>query len=106
MEKGWIEFSITSLELGGNSEPNGNVQIFFYINSNMRFYKTILKHAVAQWRRVGNFNWNQLYNRRIVLAATSIIKVTKKIGHHQVSLPRRGKKKELIQGLKKLELFG
>ena len=28
MEKGWIEFSITSLEPGGNSEPNGNVQIF------------------------------------------------------------------------------
>ena len=26
-----IEFSITSLEPGGNSEPSGNVQIYFYI---------------------------------------------------------------------------
>ena len=34
MEKGRIEFLITSLEPGGNSEPIGNVQIFFYINLN------------------------------------------------------------------------
>ena len=30
MEKGRIEFSLTSLEPGGNSETNGNVQIFCY----------------------------------------------------------------------------
>ena len=41
MEKGRIEFSITSLDPGGNSEQNGNVQIFFYINSNCVFSKTI-----------------------------------------------------------------
>ena len=32
MEKGRVEFSKTFLELGGNSEQNGNVQIFFYLN--------------------------------------------------------------------------
>ena len=31
---GRIEFSITFLEPGGNSEQNGNVRIFLYINSN------------------------------------------------------------------------
>ena len=41
MEKDRIEFSITSLEPGGNSEPNGNVQIFFYINTICVFSKTI-----------------------------------------------------------------
>ena len=41
MEKGRIEFSIISLEPGGNSEPNGNVKIFFYINANCVFSKTI-----------------------------------------------------------------
>ena len=34
MEKGPVEVSITFLEPGGNSEQNGNVQIFFYISSN------------------------------------------------------------------------
>ena len=43
MEKGRIEFSIKSLEPGGNSEPNGNVQIFFYINSNCIFPKPFKK---------------------------------------------------------------
>ena len=28
--EGRIEFLLTSLEPGENSEPNGNVQIFFY----------------------------------------------------------------------------
>ena len=32
MEKGRIEFLIKFLELGRNFEPNGNAQIFFYIN--------------------------------------------------------------------------
>ena len=41
MEKGRIEFSIKSLEPGGNSEPNGYVQVFFSINSNCAFSKTI-----------------------------------------------------------------
>ena len=31
MEKGWIEFSITSLEPGGNSEQNGNIQIAYFL---------------------------------------------------------------------------
>ena len=35
MEKGQIEFSIQSLEPAGNSEQNDNVQIFFFINSNI-----------------------------------------------------------------------
>jgi len=43
MEKGRMEFSITSLEPGGKSIPNGNIQIFFYINSNCVFSKTIWK---------------------------------------------------------------
>jgi len=38
MEKGRIEFSLTSMKLEGNYE---NVQIFFYINSNCVFSKTI-----------------------------------------------------------------
>ena len=41
MEKGRNEFSITSLEPRGNSEPNGNVQIFCSINSKCVFFKTI-----------------------------------------------------------------
>ena len=40
MEKGRIEFSKTSLEPGGNSVKNGNVQIFLFINSTL-FSKTI-----------------------------------------------------------------
>ena len=40
---GRIEFSITSLESGGNSELNGNVQIFFSINSNCVFSNTTLR---------------------------------------------------------------
>ena len=38
MVKGWIEFSITSPELGGNSEHNDNVQIFFYLNYIAQLY--------------------------------------------------------------------
>ena len=45
MEKGRIEFSITSLEPVGYSEPNGNVQIFFYIKSNCVFSKTNWKNV-------------------------------------------------------------
>ena len=41
MEKGRIEFFILFLEPGGNSEQNGNVKIFFYVNSNCIFAKTI-----------------------------------------------------------------
>ena len=44
---GRIEFSITSLEPVGYSEPNGNVQIFFYRKSN--FPTPIEKTSVAQW---------------------------------------------------------
>ena len=43
MEKGRIEFSISFLEPGGNSEQNCNDQIFFYINSNCVFFKTICR---------------------------------------------------------------
>ena len=41
MEKGRIEFLIPFLEPGRNSEQSGNVQIFFYTNSNCVFSKTI-----------------------------------------------------------------
>ena len=41
MEKGRIEFLIALLEPGGNSEPNGNVQMFLYVNSKWVFSKTI-----------------------------------------------------------------
>ena len=41
MEKGGIEFMISFLAPGGNSEQKGNVQILFYINSNCVFSKTI-----------------------------------------------------------------
>ena len=37
MEKGRIEFSISFLELEGNSEQNGYVQQFCHINSNCVF---------------------------------------------------------------------
>ena len=41
----------------GNSEQNGNVQIFVYINSNCVFIKTIWrKKTVAQWRLT---NWRE-----------------------------------------------
>ena len=51
MEKGQIEFWIKSLELGGNSEQNDNVQIFFFINSNCTYLRPFeKKNAVAQWR--------------------------------------------------------
>ena len=36
-----FEVSITSLEPGGSSEKNGNVQLFFYMNSSCVFFKTI-----------------------------------------------------------------
>ena len=41
MDNGRNNFSITSLEPEGNSETNGNIQIFFYINSNCGVSKTI-----------------------------------------------------------------
>ena len=64
MEKGWIKFSISLLELGGNSVQNGNVQVFFQINSNyvfsiylvikqekhMQIVRLII-HRDHQWRR-------------------------------------------------------
>ena len=53
MEKGQIEFLITSLEPRRNSVQNGNVQLFCYINSNYVFSKTIRKNIVAQWKRFG-----------------------------------------------------
>ena len=43
MEKGQVEFSIKSLELGGNSEKNYNVQIFFFINSNCTYLRPLEK---------------------------------------------------------------
>ena len=43
MEKGRIEFSIKSLEPGGNSEPNGNVQIFFLHKLKLRIFQDHLK---------------------------------------------------------------
>ena len=48
MEKGRIEFSITSLEQGGNSEPNGNVQLFFYILIKLRIFQDNLKKKIPQ----------------------------------------------------------
>ena len=51
MEKGPIEVSITSLEPWVNSEPYCNVQLFFHINWNCVFSKTIWENAVAQWRK-------------------------------------------------------
>ena len=50
MEKGHIEFSIKSLDLGGNFEKNDNVQIFSFINSNCTYLRPFEKNAVAQWR--------------------------------------------------------
>jgi len=47
MEKGWIEFSITTLEPGGNSEPNVNVQIFFYVYKlKLRVFQDHLKKTL------------------------------------------------------------
>ena len=57
MEKGQIEFLITSLEPRRNSVQNGNVQLFCYINSNYVFSKTIRKNIVAQWKRFGLYFW-------------------------------------------------
>ena len=64
MENGRIKFSISFLESGGNSVQNGNVQIFFQINSNCVFsiYLVIKQqkhrqshllyiHGDPQWRR-------------------------------------------------------
>ena len=48
-----LNFRLNLLNQGGNSEPNGNVKIFFYINSNCVFSKTSWKNTVAQWKRVG-----------------------------------------------------
>jgi len=48
MVKGQIELLITSLEPGGISEPNGNVQLFWYINSNCVFSKTIQSYTVQR----------------------------------------------------------
>ena len=53
MEKGWIKFAITSLELGGNSEQNDDVQIFFYINSNFTYLRPFEKKPVAHCRTDG-----------------------------------------------------
>ena len=57
MEKGrieFIEFSITSLVTGVNSEQNGNVQIFVYITQIAYFLWPFKEnYPVAQWRRVG-----------------------------------------------------
>ena len=48
MEKDRIEFAISFLE------QNGNVQIFFYINSNCVFLRPFEeKNPVAQWRMFG-----------------------------------------------------
>ena len=49
MEKDRIDFSISFLEPQGNSVHNGNVQLFYYINSNCVLSKTIYeeKNAVA-----------------------------------------------------------
>ena len=46
MEKGRIEFSITSLEQGGNSEPSGIVQLFCYILIKLRIFQDNLKKKI------------------------------------------------------------
>ena len=48
MEKGRIEFAISILEPGGNSEQNGNVQIFVYIRQFHYGAKPASK-PVSQW---------------------------------------------------------
>ena len=61
MEKGRIEFSLSFHEPGWNSEQNGNVKIFFYINSNCVFFKTFEKRPqpYGGWRRVRlNFRYH------------------------------------------------
>ena len=71
MDKGWIEFSIKSLEPGRNSEQNGNVQIFSTSTQISYFLRPFEeKNPVVQRRRIGfNFRyhfWNHgetLYKR-------------------------------------------
>ena len=57
MDKGWIEFSIKSLEPGRNSEQNGNVQIFSTSTQISYFLRPFEeKNPVVQRRRIG-FNF-------------------------------------------------
>ena len=58
MEKDRIEFSITSLEQGGNSEPNGNVQIFSYINTICVFFKTIWRKNFRSQMKKGRIKFS------------------------------------------------
>ena len=39
LEKSRIEFSLTSMEPGGNSEPNGSVQIFVFDKLKLRIFQ-------------------------------------------------------------------
>ena len=53
MTKGWINFAISFLEPRGNSDQNGDVQIFFYINSNFTYLRPFEKNPVAHCRTDG-----------------------------------------------------
>ena len=69
-----MEFSISFLEMGGNSEQNANVQIFSTLTQIRILRPFEEKNHVAQWRRVVLNVQCHLWNRGEMLNKIIIFK--------------------------------
>ena len=83
MEKGQTECSIISPEPGGNPKSNGNVLIFFYINSNCIFSKTIWKILTHFWNQGEILNKMAMLNELYFFPGNNTIR-TNYISHMYV----------------------